>query len=65
MVKETALYDALSVDPYATSAEIRRAYRKLALQYHPDKAGNDGQERFQSILNAWNILRYLLSRFER
>ena len=30
-------YDILEVSPDATAAEIRRAYRALAVRYHPDK----------------------------
>jgi curved DNA-binding protein CbpA len=32
-----ALYAALAVEPTATAEEIRAAYRKLALEKHPDK----------------------------
>ena len=37
MPKETKLYDILEVDPKANDHAIKKAYRKLALKYHPDK----------------------------
>lgn len=33
--KETALYETLGVQPEATADELKRAYRRLALQFHP------------------------------
>jgi DnaJ like chaperone protein len=39
---EHDFYTALSVHPDATDAEIKRAYRKLMSQYHPDKLMGQG-----------------------
>jgi DnaJ family protein B protein 4 len=37
MVAETKLYDCLLIKPEATQDEIKKAYRKAALKWHPDK----------------------------
>ena len=51
-------YKALGVDKKASADEIKKAYRKLARQYHPDKNPGDKQaeERFKEIQEAYSIL---------
>jgi DnaJ-class molecular chaperone len=51
------LYTILNIQPDADAATIKRAYRKLALQYHPDKNSDPGsEERFKDISEAYDIL---------
>lgn len=47
-------YDVLGVAKNATTDEIKRAYRKLASQHHPDKGGDTAK--FQQIQSAYEIL---------
>lgn len=53
--KDTKLYDELGVAPTATQDEIKKAYRKLALKYHPDK-NPDEPEKFKAISAAFEVL---------
>lgn len=51
-------YSLLEVEPSATLTEIKKAYRKLAQQYHPDKNQNDpyASARFTEIKEAYEVL---------
>ncbi len=40
MVKDTKFYDLLGVTPTSSDAEIKKGYRKMALQHHPDKSSD-------------------------
>jgi len=50
------LYEVLGVAPSATTAELRRAYRQLALVHHPDRAGPHSAARFAQIAEAYRML---------
>ncbi|CAJ2507633.1 Uu.00g088190.m01.CDS01 [Anthostomella pinea] len=58
MVKETKLYDQLSIKPDASQDEIKKAYRKAALKFHPDKNKDrpEAAEKFKECSQAYEIL---------
>ena len=53
-----SLYDALGVSKAASQDEIKKAYRKLVRQYHPDKNPGDkeAEERFKEVQAAYDVL---------
>jgi len=52
------LYKTLGVKPEASPDEIKKAYRKLAKQYHPDSTGGDKakESRFKEVSQAYDVL---------
>jgi DnaJ family protein A protein 2 len=53
---DTKYYNILGVSKEASEAEIKKAHKKLALKYHPDKTGGDS-EKFKEISEAYEVLR--------
>lgn len=50
-------YKILGITPESNEDEIKKAYRKLALKFHPDKNSDaDAEDRFKEIAEAYEVL---------
>ena len=57
MAEKRDYYEVLGVAKNAEAAEIKKAYRKLALQYHPDRNPGDKEteEKFKEASEAYDV----------
>src|SRR5882757_5524758 len=56
MATKRDYYEILGVSKSATADEIKRAYRKLAMEHHPDKHGGD-DAKFTELGEAYEVLK--------
>ena len=58
MAEKRDYYEVLGIDRNATAEEIKKAYRKKAIEYHPDKNPGDkeAEEKFKEAAEAYDVL---------
>ena len=58
MASKRDYYEVLQVSKTASAEEIKRAYRKMAVQFHPDKNPGDAsaEEKFKELGEAYDVL---------
>ena len=49
-------YTALEITPSATDEEVKKAYRRMAMKYHPDKVANAGEEIRQQATDKFRVI---------
>ncbi|MDL5502293.1 MAG: DnaJ domain-containing protein, partial [Candidatus Methanoperedens sp.] len=57
MATKRDYYEILGIDKKASQDNIKKAYRKLAMQYHPDRnKAPDAEEKFKEMSEAYAVL---------
>ncbi|MDO8512930.1 MAG: DnaJ domain-containing protein [bacterium] len=56
MATDRDYYEILGITKSASADEIKKAYRKMAMQHHPDRAGKSAEGRFKEVNEAYQVL---------